>query len=278
MPSALSPQLLLQTDDVAALLDNQQAETVLPAFVGSEEAFRSAHLPGSIHIYPAQLVCGVAPAVGKLPDADDLQALFSNAGLTTDTIVIAYDDEGGGWAGRLIWTLDVIGHRHYHYLDGGIIAWLTDGLATQQGAAAKAVHTDYTVDVDSQQLTGVDEIVKLLDEHQVAIWDARSPQEHSGEKIIAARGGHMPGAINLDWLELMDRGNALRLKPLEDIRSVLLQRGIGGDKPVITHCQTHHRSGLSYLVGKLLGLDIRAYDGSWSEWGNLPDTPIESDV
>ena len=81
--------------------------------------------------------------------------------------------------------------------------------------------------------------------------------------------------MNFDWVNLMDSDNNLKLRDLNEIKYELGQRGITEQVRVITHCLTHHRSGLTYFVGKLLGLDIRAYDGSWSEWGNLPNTPVE---
>ena len=104
----------------------------------------------------------------------------------------------------------------------------------------------------------------------------RSAQEHLGEKVLADRGGCIPGAANIDWLELIDHSRALQLKPLPLIKQMMNEAGLDGSKKIITHCQTHHRSGLSYLVGKLLGMPIAAYDGSWSEWGNRNDTPIEN--
>ena len=87
--------------------------------------------------------------------------------------------------------------------------------------------------------------------------------------------GHIPGAVNLDWLDTMDPDNGMRIR--SDIAALLQSRGITPDKKIITHCQTHHRSGLTWLIGKALAYDIKAYDGSWSEWGNDPDTPIETD-
>jgi 3-mercaptopyruvate sulfurtransferase SseA len=109
------------------------------------------------------------------------------------------------------------------------------------------------------------------------IWDARSPLEYRGEKQFSARGGHIPGAINYEWTRAMDPQNHYRLKPLAKLESELAEMGITRDKDIFTHCQSHHRSGLTYLIAKLLKFpNIKAYAGSWSEWGNRQDTPIES--
>ena len=273
MSSSLNASLMLQTSQLDGLL---KQDHVLLVFVGSEDAYRQAHIPGSHLIRPAELVCGVAPAVGKLPDADDLALLFSRIGLNDNSIVIAYDDEGGGWAGRLIWTLDIISHPHYHYLDGGLVAWLEEHRATETGIKENTPTSSYVVNINQDLIVTADNIIESLDDDNFIIWDARSSHEYHGKKVLAARGGHIPGASNIDWLELMDRSNALRLKPLETIQEMLDQKHLTSNKNIVTHCQTHHRSGLTYLVGKILGLNIKAYDGSWSEWGNLEKTPIEN--
>ena len=250
---------------------------LFPVFVGSYEAFRAGHIEGSAHLPPAALVCGQPPAAGRIADADNLAHVFSEIGLQPGDTVVAYDDEGGGWAGRLIWTLDVIGHRNYRLLDGGIIAWQAAGLPMVSDSTPRPA-SDYSVSIDPQQLVSAESIMEQLADERFAIWDARSAPEHRGEKALAARAGRIPGARNIDWLELMDPQNDLRLKPLPQIRALLEQRGLDPAKRIVTHCQSHHRSGLTYVVGKLLGLDIRAYDGSWSEWGNRDDTPVESDA
>lgn len=287
MPSTISTEsyatdILISAEQVATMLSNP---AVLPVFIGSEAAFKQAHIPGSVHIHPAELVCGIAPATGKLPDADDLSLLFSRIGLNDQRIVIAYDDEGGGWAGRLIWTLDVIGHSQYYYLDGGIIAWQAELRPIDSGVDSAMDTNDHSTDklcepyeitINSEHIVSADNIIKSLEQDNFIVWDARSAQEYSGEKILAARGGHIPGAANLDWLDLIDRNNHCKLKPLTEIKKMLVDRNITEDKSIVTHCQTHHRSGLTYLVGKLLNLNIKAYDGSWSEWGNLTNTPINN--
>lgn len=276
--SLSSTELLISTQTCQQQLseDDPTSPRILPVFVGSAEVFNQIHIPGSVHVSPAQLVCGIAPASGKLPDLDDLSLLFSDIGLKPEHSVVAYDDEGGGWAGRLLWTLELIGHKQYHLLDGGIVAWHADGLATESGHAnpkPNVLESSYTL--DNSQRVNAEDIIKMLGSENFAIWDARSEQEFSGEKILAAKGGHIPGAVNLDWLELMDRSQHLRLKPLDDIKRMLNERGITPEKKVITHCQSHHRSGLTWVVGKIIGLNIFAYDGSWSEWGNLDNTPVE---
>ncbi len=111
----------------------------------------------------------------------------------------------------------------------------------------------------------------------VVILDTRSPAEFSGIDRRAARGGHIPGAVNMDWSVALDRERNLRLKPAVELRGILDNLGITPDKEVITHCQTHHRSSHTYLMLKALGYPrTRGYPGSWSEWGNDLELPTET--
>lgn len=239
----------------------------------SDEQYRLGHVPGAIHVSPREIVSGQPPAPGRLPSQRELDGLFSSIGLTPDTHIVCYDDEGGGWAGRFIWTLDVIGHNRYSYLNGGIHAWRAEGRETET-TANQPQPKSVSVAVDSSQVVEAEDIMASLNNADFAIWDARSPEEHSGIKVLAQRGGRMPGAINCEWTALMDPARNLRIR--EDAAQMLQQLGLTPDKDIVTHCQTHHRSGFTYLVAKVLGYPrIRGYHGSWSEWGNRDDTPIE---
>ena len=240
--------------------------------VTSAEVFQQAHLPGAHLVTPSELVCGIAPATGKLPAQQDLQQLFTRLGYHPALEIVVYDDEGGGWAGRLAWTLDVIGHRRWRYLNGGLHAWHAAGLPLQQGQAdaPPAAVEAAKIEIDNGPIAEIADVLAAIDDQNQIIWDVRSLEEYLGQRQAAARSGHIPGAVNMDWLQLKDQHQRIPA----NIGQQLQPLGLAG-KQIITHCQTHHRSGLSYMLGRLLGYNIRAYHGSWSEWGNRDDTPIE---
>jgi thiosulfate/3-mercaptopyruvate sulfurtransferase len=265
-PLILEPEQF--ADDIKAGLD----DNIRIIDLGSEASYLSGHVPGAIFLPFQALLHGQAPVPGKIATKEQLEYVFSKLGLTPDTYFIVYDDEGGGWAGRFIWTLDAIGHKNYSYLNGGSQAWIQAGLEAEQ-TPHSAPETSVTVDISAEPIAEIDDILDGLQSDSIQIWDARSPAEYRGERVNAAKGGHIPGAINCEWTQLMDKQNGLRIR--KDAKTLLAELGIDGSKPLITHCQSHHRSGFTYLVGKMLGFNIKGYHGSWSEWGNHPDTPVE---
>ena len=262
--------LIVEADELAIHLDHKQ---LLIVDLSGETAYQHSHIPNALHVNSAELILGEKPAPGLLPPVAKLEKLFSRLGLTPDTHVVAYDDEGGAWPGRFLWTLEVIGHKKYSYLNGGIRSWRARGLPEETVVPVRKPSEVY-ITVNNAAIATTEDILQSLHQKDFLVWDARSAEEYRGEKILSQKGGHIPGAVHCEWTSLLDANDNLRIRA--DAAEYLKQIGITPDKNIVTHCQTHRRSGLTWLVAKSLGYNkVRAYPGSWSEWGNRSDTPVE---
>ena len=267
------PAFLIEPEELEALL----GETgVLVVDLGKSQTYAQLHVPGAMHLEYSLLNAGTQPAPGLLPPEERLANLAGMLRLDEVSRIIAYDDEGSGCAARLSWTLHYLGYDSVQVLNGGIHAWNNEGHPVNDepvfpDTSAKVPLASRNPDVLADRAY----ILEHLGDEAIALLDARTPEEYSGTTVRAARGGHIPGAANLNWLETMDRNRNLRLKPAESLIETLEALDVRPEQEVITYCQSHHRSAHAWLMLKSLGFArVRGYAGSWSEWGNDPDVPI----
>ena len=271
MPSDLP--FLLEPSDLEEYLGQI---SLLVVDVGDADAYEKERIPGAVHIDYLDIVSGAVPTSGTLPPVENLQDVLSSIGLTREHHVVAYDSEGNGRASRFLWTLDVLAHSKTSLLNGGFTAWKNEGYPVETSPPPRIDRSDYSVVVNGKAQADKSYILSNLGNTDIGLLDARSKMEFEGFDVRALRGGHIPGARNINWLDTIDTTKNNRFKPADELRQMLHQQGITPDKEIITYCQTHHRSSHSYAMLKSLGYDrIRGYAGSWSEWGNSSETPIE---
>lgn len=263
-----------------------EAEQLVP-HLGSEKlrivdltrssVYEQLHIPHAIHLKPKFLVRQEEQATGLLPDDKGLQQLVQILNISPEHHVVVYDDEGGAWAGRLIWNLHCMGFYNTSLLNGGIHAWLGANYPTssevEEVQPVTCLFQVKTSNVDQHRID-YSTLIKKIENKTCQVWDCRTAEEYTGQRLAARRGGHIPTARHFEWSTALNRQNHLKLHPLERTQQRLEQLGFQFDQPVVVYCQSHHRSGLAYIIGRLLGWDIQAYDGAWSEWGNRLDSPI----
>ena len=267
-PIILEPKAVnsMISEDNVLLIDLCQAETYI-----------QNHVPDAVFLDYSWIVTSQKPRMGLLPDIGQLARILTAYGIDADTHVIAYDDEGGGRACRFLWTLQTIGQQRLSLINGGIGAWTAEGLELDQ-----QIHFPYAL-AQNREITYRNELIAdkdliqaQLNDSNTVILDARSTPEFNGIKVFAARGGHIPGAVHYEWTNAMDKNNNLKLKDSEQIKHDLAELGITPDKNIICHCQSHHRSAHTCIVLNSLGFNnVQGYPGSWSDWGNDPNTPID---
>lgn len=268
----LNFDLLIEAEDLVPFLGHRNLRIV---DLSRRSVYEQLHVPGALHLAPKLLVRQEEYASGFLPEIEQLKQLVEFLQISPEHHVVAYDDEGGAWAGRLLWNLHCLGFENTSLMNGGIHAWLAAELPTSsQSPTFEPVKNLLPVETNLQYQVHYDELLDLVQNNQTQIWDCRTEDEYTGLRLAARRGGHIPGALHFEWSTALNRQNHLKLHPLERTQQRLEHLGFNLDEPVVVYCQSHHRSGLAYILGRLLGWNIRAYDGAWSEWGNRLDSPI----
>ncbi len=237
------------------------------------------HIDGAHHVKRDEFLETRNGVKSLVPGSAKTAALLGRLGVTPETPVVVYAEDNNPYAARLVWSLHYNGHKNAYVLDGGYDKWSVEGRATSLFPTAAPVAVDYRLNEQTEYLDAradADYVYTRLENPGVVVWDTRRSAEYEGTEVRADRGGHIPGAVHLNWEDLQTEVNGVKvLKNRSEIIALLQSKGITSEKEIIAHCQTGIRSSYATLV--LLGLGYQRasnYDGSWIEWANNTTLPI----
>ena len=258
-PAALEKIL---ADPLLCLIDTRPAEQ-----------FVQGYIPGAIHfdLFGISLV-DTSPAPLKA-FMSMMRHLFELRGINLEKQVVFYEEASGMRAARGLWFLEYFGHHNVHILDGGIRAWRQAGY-TVTTEATSPKPTQFRSEERPELLATAEDVLGSLKRERKSILDTRSDDEYMGRNIRAARGGAIPGAIHIEWTHNLEKDGTF--KSAVDLKAMYQKAGMTPDREIFAYCQGGYRSAHSYLALRLLGYPkIRNYIGSWREWGDRLDLPIE---
>jgi thiosulfate/3-mercaptopyruvate sulfurtransferase len=274
------PDILVTTDWVAEHLNDPNVRIV----ESNEDLllYEQGHIPGAVKLdWVGDLN---DPVVRDYLKRERFEQLLAAKGIGNDTTVVFYGDKNNWWATYALWVFKLFGHKHTRILNGGRAKWIAEGrtltrdVPSYAPAEYRAPHRD---DTSIRALR--DQVLDHIHEPGTALVDVRSPQEYSGERTHAPdypqegalRAGHIPTAVNIPWAKAVREDSTFKSR--NDLDTLYSSQGVTPDKEVIAYCRIGERSSHTWFVlTYLLGYpDVRNYDGSWTEWGNLVGAPIE---
>lgn len=202
--------------------------------------------------------------------------LFSLRGVTPERPVLVYEQDSGLRAARIFWFLEYLGHPSVRVLDGGVQAWTRAGLPLVTAPVEPAPSTWHGTVVPDRIATW-ETVRDRLHSPESVIIDTRSDGEYFGRTVRAKRAGAIPGAVHLEWTNNLTADGVY--KSPEDLGAMYAALGVTPEREAVTYCQGGYRAAHTYLALRLIGFPrVRNYTGSWKEWGDRDDLPLETPV
>jgi thiosulfate/3-mercaptopyruvate sulfurtransferase len=243
-------------------------------------AYDQGHVPGAAGWNWTTELCDTL--VRDIVPPKKLEELLGKSGIDNKTAIVLYGDNNNWFAAWAFWQLKIYGHDDVRIMDGGRKKWLAEGrdLSTEAPAVQPKTYKAGAPDLSLRAF--LPEVQRALAGKKASLVDVRSPAEFTGEILAppglpetCQRGGHIPGAKSIPWGKNCNEDGTF--KSFDELKALYAAQGILGDKPVIAYCRIGERSSLTWFAMKyLLGFqDVKNYDGSWTEWGNLVGAPVE---
>ena len=278
MSNYTHPEVLVSTEWVEAH-GNDANVRVVEVDVDTK-AYEEGHIPGAIAWdWQTQLCESVRRDI--IPK-DQFEELMSQSGISPATTVIIYGDNNNWFAAWAIWQMKIYGHKDVRLMNGGRKKWLSEGRGLTTDVAAVKPEAYQAVAADYSIRAFLPEVQAASRERAASLVDVRSPGEYSGEILAppglpetCQRGGHIPGARSIPWGKAVNDDGTFQSH--DELERLYGAEGVDASRPVIAYCRIGERSSHTWFVLKyLLGFEnVRNYDGSWTEWGNLVGAPVE---
>ena len=271
--------VLVTTDWLAERLGDD--DVVVAEADENPDLYDEGHIPGSVKLHWRDDLQD--PVERDIVEPGSFERLMGERGIGNDTTVVLYGDKNNWFAAYAYWYLKIYGHADVRILDGGRQKWIDEGREMTADPPAPAAASYTAPAADESIRARRDDVLAGLGNGGRALVDVRSPQEFSGELMAppgyeqegASRTGHIPTAQSIPWAQAVrDDGT---FKSTDELRELYVAKGVTSDKEVVAYCRIGERSAHTWFVlRELLEYpNVKNYDGSWTEWGNLVDVPIE---
>jgi thiosulfate/3-mercaptopyruvate sulfurtransferase len=272
------PEMLVSTDWVAQHAKDPKVRVVEVDV--DTAAYNEGHVPGAIAWAWNTQLCDTVKR--DILSKEQFEELMRSSGIDNDTTVVIYGDNNNWFAAWALWQAKIYGHKDVRLMNGGRKKWLAEGRELSLEVPV-VPRTNYkAADPDLSLRAFLPDVREAMERGSASLVDVRSPAEFTGEILAppglpetCQRGGHVPGARNIPWGKACNDDGTF--KSADELRQLYAAEGIDGSKPVIAYCRIGERSSHTWFVLKyLLGYEnVKNYDGSWTEWGNLVGAPVE---
>ncbi len=262
--------LLIEASELNSMLDQ---DNIL--LIDARAEASDSLIQGAIHF----------PAIEKLTDPDHpvqsyligpevFEQMMQEIGLNNDDRVVIYDEGNALASARLFYALDYYGFSNASLLNGGVQGWAEAYPVVDYPSERNS--GNFAVNVQESKFCDINYVMEAASDPDKIIFDVRSEDEYTGVDERAERSGHIPNAVHLEWSNVLEDDGIPFFKSAQEIQGIYDSLGITRDKEVIPHCHTNVRGSHAYFTLRLMGYDsVRAYEGSWSEYGNTPDVAVQ---